>query len=48
MIHGKKSVVLVKRSDCIPHYADREIECGVARPLRMATPAELLVAIPIL
>ena len=37
MIQGKKSVVLVKRSDCIPHYANREIECGVASQLRMAT-----------
>ena len=37
MIHGKKSVALVKRSDCIPHYANREIECGVASQLRMAT-----------
>jgi hypothetical protein len=40
MIQGKKSVILVKRSDCIPHYANREIECGVASQLRMATPAK--------
>jgi hypothetical protein len=41
MIQGKKSVILVKRSDCIPHYANRETECGVASQLRMATPAKL-------